>query len=88
MANSNFLIAVPPLTLDAFMAQVVDASTEVEGILLTQAPEVNGRCEVWRLCGRIGKRRISVSAYDSGSVCFQGISPKKLKLGYKVIKGW
>lgn len=88
MANSNFLIAVPPLTLDSLMTQVTDASAKEEGITLTQAPEVNGRCEVWRLCGRLGKRRISVSAYDSGSVCFQGISPRKLKLGIKVIKDW
>lgn len=89
MANSNFLIAVPVLALDSFMQLVVISAEEEVQMQLVQQPEVNGRAEVWRLAARLGQRKISVSAYQTGSVCFQGLNPNKdCKLDVKILKRW
>jgi len=89
MASSNYLIAVPVLALESFRKLVVRSAKKEAQMLLVQQPEVNGRSEVWRLTARLGPRKVAVSAYETGSVCFQGLNPNKdCKLNVTILKDW
>lgn len=87
MANSNFSVVVPPLHIPDFKQLCINAASEKAGLELKDA-EAKGTGEVWRLTARLGKTKVNVSAYNSGSVTFQGLDPRKLKIKYRVVNSW
>jgi len=97
MAMRNFSVVVPLAELKGYLQIVLDAGNKGGVPLRAVAKkDVTGNTEVWRLKAKVGhgktgvnkRRTVIVSAYESGSVNFQGVNPERIGLDETIVNKW